>query len=368
MILERFEAENVRNIAAARVDLCAGLNVLSGSNGAGKTALLEAVHLMIRGRSFRTRSIESMIRHGSEALTVRASIRSLSRGETKVGLVKDRKKNTQLHRNGVAVTNASEVAALLPVQVLLPDLADLVFGSPATRRQWLDWGAFHVKHEYLGMLRDYLRAIRQRNTALKAGDREAVELWGEQAGELGERVADARQQYADMINKHFTVTLSTLSPGLNVSLRHEPGWRGESLVNEMRLHAPRDVKLGSTQAGPHRGDVRIEIVPTSKHTMSQPAAQVLSRGQGKVVASAMQLVQAQHLSSTMETSSLFLIDDAGAELDGEHRDRFFGMLRDHDYQILATTTDSDWLSAGYHGVNRALFHVEHGHIEPVDQN
>ena len=368
MILERFEAENVRNIEAASVELCPGLNVFSGPNGAGKTALLEAVHLIIRGRSFRTRSAESMIRHGSDALTVRASIHSLVRGETKLGLIKDRKKNTQLHRNGLVVTNASEVAALVPVQVLLPDLGDLVFGSPAIRRQWLDWGAFHVKHEYLGTLRDYLRSIRQRNTALKAGDEDAVALWGEQAGGLGEQVADARQQYTDMINSHFTDTLSTLSPDLNLSLCHEPGWRGESLANEMRLHAPRDVKLGSTQAGPHRGDIRIEIVPKYKNATLQPASQVLSRGQGKVVASAMQLVQAQHLSSTTETSSLFLIDDAGAELDGEHRDRFFRMLKDNDYQILATTTDSSWLSAGYPVADAALFHVKQGHIEPIDQN
>lgn len=368
MILGRVEVENVRNIEAAGIDLCPGLNVLSGANGAGKTAFLEAVHLLLRGRSFRTRSIETIIRNGSNGLTIRAEMRNPTRGESKIGLTKDRAKNTQLRRDGVAVTNASEVAALLPVQVLLPDLADLVFGPPLSRRQWLDWGTFHVKHEYLVTLRDYLRAIRQRNSAIRAGDQEAIGLWGEQAGGLGERVTGMRQFYVDLINAQLSSTLEMLSPGLNIALRHEPGWRGDSLAKEMRQHAPRDVKLKSTQAGPHRADVRIEIAPKSTQTAPQPAAQVLSRGQGKVVASAMKLVQAQHLSSAMEKPSLFLIDDAGAELDEEHRDRFFGMLKDQNYQIVATTTNSDGLLGGYPITRAAMFHVEHGHIEPTDQN
>ena len=368
MILERVEVENVRNIEAAGIDLCPGLNVLSGANGAGKTAVLEAVHLLLRGRSFRTRSIETIIRSGGNGLTIRAEIRDPTRGESKIGLTKDRAKNTQLRRDGVAVANASEVAALLPLQVLLPDLADLVFGPPSSRRQWLDWGTFHVKHEYLATLRNYLRAIRQRNGALRAGDQEAIRLWGEQAGELGERVTEVRQHYVDLINTRLSSTLAMLSPELNIVLRHEPGWRGDSLANEMRQHTPQDVKLRSTQAGPHRGDVRIEIVPKSTQGAPQPAAHMLSRGQGKVVASAMKLVQAQHLSSEMERPSLFLIDDAGAELDKEHRDRFFGMLKDQSYQILATTTDADWLLGGYPFTPAALFHVEHGHIEPINQN
>jgi len=367
MVLGRVEVENVRNIEAAGIDLCPGLNVLWGANGAGKTAVLEAVHLILRGRSFRTRSVETIIRSGGNGLTIRAEIRDPTRGESKIGLTKDRAKNTQLRRDGVAVANASEVAALLPVQVLLPDLADLVFGPPSSRRQWLDWGTFHVKHEYLSTLRDYLRAIRQRNGAIRAGDQEAIGLWGEQAGGLGERVTGMRQAYIDLINIQLSGTLETLSPELDITLRHEPGWRGDSLANEMRQHASRDVKLRSTQAGPHRADVRIEIVPKSTQTVPQPAAQVLSRGQGKVVASAMKLVQAQHLSLAMEQPSLFLIDDAGAELDEEHRDRFFGMLRDQNYQILATTTDADWLLGAYPITRVGMFHVKHGHIEPTDQ-
>ena len=368
MILERIEAENVRNIAHARVDLCPGLNVLSGANGAGKTALLEAVHLIIRGRSFRTRPIETMIRNGQDALTVRAIIRDRVRGQSQAGLTKDRKKNTRLRLDGVVVTNVSAIAALLPIQLLLPDLADLVFGAPSVRRQWIDWGTFHVKHDYLSTLRAYLRSVRQRNGALRAGDSEAIRLWGEQAGELGELVTEARQQYVDTISAQLAVTMATLSPELKIALHHDPGWRGESLAKELGLHTPRDVKLGSTQAGPHRGDLRIEIVPKSKQTTSQAAAQVLSRGQGKVVASAMKLVQAQHLLSEMDKPSLFLIDDAGAELDEEHRGRFFGVLRDLNYQILATTTDSGWLTRGYPANRTALFHVEQGHIEHIDRN
>ena len=368
MILARVEAQNVRNIETAGVDLGPGLNVLSGANGAGKTAFLEAVHLLLRGRSFRTRAIETVIREGSDRLTIRAVIKDPVRGDSSVGLTKDRKKNTQLHRDGTVVTSASEVAGLLPVQLLLPDLANLVFGPPVSRRQWLDWGTFHVKHEHLGTLRDYLRAIRQRNAALRGDDQATLGAWGDRAGELGERVASARGEYLDIVNAELVKTLALLSPDLNVVLRHEPGWRGDSLKNELRQHASRDVKLGSTQAGPHRGDVRIEIVPRSIQNSPVPAAQVLSRGQGKVVASAMKLVQAQHLSSTAERPSLFLIDDAGAELDRAHRDRFFGMLKDQSYQILATSTDSDWLSGGHPFARATLFHVEHGHIEPFDQN
>ena len=355
MILERLDIENVRNIASARITLHPRINLLVGPNGAGKTSALEAIHLLIRGRSFRTTRADLVVRNASAAMAVGATVVDELRGTLRLRYGKQRGGRMELRRDGQGVRQASQVAALVPIQLLLPDLPELVFGAPAVRRQWLDWGVFHVKHEYSGTLGGYLRALRHRNALLRAGDLQTLPAWTAQLAELGEAVNDARQSYFERVRGEVTACLGALNPDLVVELGYFSGWKGNSLAELLGQQHARDVKLGATQAGPHRADVSITYE-------SDAAAQVLSRGQGKAVASALRLGQAKDLARTGKPS-LFLIDDLGAELDERHNERYYGLLGELDCQIVATSTQGaigDVLMRSRQG---CTFHVKQGRFE-----
>lgn len=354
MIVERLDIENVRNIASGHLQFDPGINVLAGANGAGKTAVLEALHLLFRGRSFRTSRTESIVRHGEERLAVGVGCRHTEQGQLRLSYVRERSR-AEWRRDGLALRQSSAAAQLLPIQVLLPDVAELVFGGPGERRRWLDWGAFHVKHDHAPMLRDYQRILRHRNALLRTGDLATLPAWTAQLADAGEAVARTRRDYLRRIQDAALAAIELLSPGLSPSLDLHAGWQGDSLAEALGREWDRDVKSGVTNAGPHRADVGI-------HCGSAEAIQVLSRGQGKVVASALRLAQAEDLAASGKRT-LFLIDDVGAELDRDHNERFYALLDGMGGQIVATSTKTD-AGGMLEGPRKGrLFHVKQGTFE-----
>ena len=178
MYIERLDISFFRNLTHESVELSRGINFFWGPNGAGKTAILEAAHVLARGRSFRSSRSRTWIQHGADALTVRGALRNEAGMLETLAISKERAGKTVLRVNGEPEPRISEAAQRIPLQVLLPDVADLVFGSPQLRRQWLDWGAFHVKPEYLRTLRSYARALQQRERLpAAAGSRRHLHGW-----------------------------------------------------------------------------------------------------------------------------------------------------------------------------------------------
>ncbi len=358
MRFDRLEIAYFRNLSSVTLDLNPGLNFFYGPNGAGKTAVLEAAHLLGRGRSFRTHRARTLIQHESESLIVRATIDDELRGAQTVVISKNCAGHTELKINGVPERRLSELARLVPLQVMLPDIGELVFGGPQIRRQWLDWGTFHVKPEYLRSLRSYLRALKQRNAALKQVGSSAADVvpWSAQLVLAAQAVDQQRAAYIEELAPEFVYTIGRLAPELDVQLTYRRGWPdGESLDKVLGEWAPREVKSGVTQVGPHRADIELRVG-------NSKASAVLSRGQGKAVASALKVSQARLLARSNHRGSVFLIDDVGAELDESHNSRFFEMLNEMGCQILATSTQRLPGENQFANDRINVFHVEHGTV------
>jgi DNA replication and repair protein RecF len=217
-----------------------------------------------------------------------------------------------------------------------------------------------VKPSYLETLRKYLRAVKQRNVLLKdQASEQVLRPWHEEVARLGEIVSEDRIHYLNLLIPHFTAVLAELAPSLAVDVLYRRGWgREEQLSKLLAESSPREVKYASTLWGPHRADVQIRAD-------GLPAGNVLSRGQGKLVASALQIGQASLLSESEQRTTVFLIDDAGAELDMAHNARFFTLLEQLGGQILATTTrePSDQQLEGRS--KSGVFHVKHGEVTPT---
>lgn len=360
MHLTYLEVLGFRNVSRADVDLSSGINLLVGENGAGKTAILEAVYLLARGRSFRTTQSKQLIRNGDDELVVRADVdigqmvHRLARGKSRGG-------ETKAKIDGESAHKQSRFAELLPLQTLLPGIADLVLDGPSIRREFVDWGLFHVEHQYLEISRRYRKALSQRSAWLREGHDGAFDKdpWAQDIAKRGAQINHRRKGFVASLDQQTRRIFAALGAELEVQLvYHGVGDTEDAAVAMAQLAESyeRDLRHGTTHIGPHRNDVDIAVNGAN-------AKSTVSRGQAKLVASAIVLAYCAELSQQSNVLPVLLLDDFGAELDCGHRERFFLELERIGCQVIATTTDEPKYLVGDALASRArVFHVEQGAI------
>jgi DNA replication and repair protein RecF len=349
--LKNLRIQDFRCLAQVELTLHPERNYLFGPNASGKTSVLEAAHFLSRGRSFRTRRNRTLVRHGCEALAVSGQTATDGIGHrlgARLGSA-----GLQLRVDGQD-TGAAETSRLLPVQVIDPEVHRLIDGGPESRRRYLDWGVFHVEHQYLDHWRKFRRILGQRNAALKAGQGD-VSVWTEALAASGGAVNDARQHYVGRLSPPLA-RLGEALLGRVIEIDYRPGWAaGFSLGEALERSRGRDSQLGSTQVGPHRAELRVQLD-------GQPVREQASRGQQKLISAALTLAQAELFALDQGTGSLLLVDDPAAELDRTNLERFLEVLWSIPAQLVITGLSETVLkpAAGF-----PVFHVEQAKINKV---
>jgi DNA replication and repair protein RecF len=336
----------LRNLASLELTVDTAAPVLiTGANGAGKTAILEGIHLLASGRSFRESRLQRLQQWQSPQTTLFAQVDNRL-GCQQLGWQRQ-KQETTLRLNGENARTQAELAWHLPVQVFSPESHDLLINGPSERRRFLDWGAFYQHPHFLLAWRQYQHALRQRNHALRANapDKE-VALWHLPLLQAAEQVDAARQAYCRALSAVASKLAVQISDSLSdISLSYHRGWsEDENLADILAHHLDHDRQLGYTQAGPHRADLKLR-------TQGRDALHVFSRGQQKLLALTLMLSQAQLLSESMAESPILLLDDLCAELDYEHRARVLAVLPQLGAQLFLTAIDVNSLpltTIGYH--------------------
>src|SRR5689334_24162538 len=173
MSLAELRIENLRCVESASLAFAPELNLIAGENGAGKTSILEAIFLLGRGRSFRTRSSERLIRYGQPKLVVYGRTDDLPAKQAGIEIAADG--GTRARINGENASSLLELSGVVPVQAIDPEIHKLVDQGPERRRRWLDWLVFHVEPGFAVQWSRYSRALKQRNAALKSG--QPFDLW-----------------------------------------------------------------------------------------------------------------------------------------------------------------------------------------------
>jgi DNA replication and repair protein RecF len=275
-----------------------------------------------------------------------------------LGIEKDVQGGTQIRMDGSRVHGLAVSAELLPVVLITPESHALIGGGPGERRALLDWGLFHVEQSFLGLWRRYQRLLKQRNAALESGS--ALKQWNEGLAIAGEALSERRRQYAEALKPRLGDALRRIAPELpEVSLDYVPGWSGEQgLVSALQQSEERDRRDGHTRAGPHRAELRIRLA-------GKKASEVLSRGQEKLVLSALRLAQLTHLRDEAGKSAVVLVDDLPAELDTQHRTTFLDLLATLGVQVFVTATEEGLLALPATSPPPKVFHVEHGTVRAV---
>jgi len=350
MALTRLGLRDFRCFAEADLAIAPGVTVIVGENAAGKTSLLEAIHVLAQAKSFRTADNASLIRSGTPGFQITGRVLHEGR-DVPLGIA--RTGNRVQLRMDSRDAGVAEVAQCLPVRVLDTGAHALLEGGPKERRRFLDWGVFHVEPEFLGAWRRYQRALKQRNTALRQGaSLREITPWSAELETTGVQIDAMRRDYlakvTDGIARHVRATLDA-----DVVLTLERGWpEAQGLAEALDAGYPRDAATGSTRTGPHRAELRIEIEGLR-------AADRASRGQGKVLAGALIGGQLESFQALTGRQATLLVDDLPAELDEERRVRLWSVLEAIDAQKVVTAIEIEALPAPLRATENR-FHVEPG--------
>lgn len=341
MALRRLQVTDFRCLHRAELELDPAFTLISGPNASGKTSVLEAIYLLGRGRSFRTRRLEHLIRAGAECLLLFGEIGAGER-RTPVGL-EGTQGRLRARIGGERPSSLAALAAVFPVQIIDPEVHRLIEEGPAHRRRFLDWGVFHVELHFLEQWQRYRQALEQRNAALRSGaPRAAVAAWDAPLAEAGEALSAARARYVERLAP-VAAALARHLLGLDLTCVYRRGWPpSETLVEALTRSAEQELALGRTAVGPHRAELALRLG-------GAPVKDRISRGQQKLLAAALLLAQLDLFPEESAVRPTLLLDDPAAELDDASLEALIGTVRHAGVQLIVTALHPEFAALGRPG-------------------
>lgn len=360
MQIQRLALSRFRGFDAVELHPGRGLNLITGDNGAGKTSLLEAAHLIANGRSFRGRVRDGLVRQGEADLEVFSEWIQAD-GRTRRAGLRHSGREWQARLDGEPVAALADLCAALAVLSFEPGSHELIAGGSEQRRRFTDWALFHVEPEFLPQWRRYARALKQRNALLKTRPRrDLLAPWDRELVESGEPVTRMRALYLHQLQPLLDAAIAALLPELGtVQLVYQAGWRRDeqALADALQQSTERDLALGHTGPGPHRADWRIDFERL-------PGREALSRGQEKLVALCCVLAQATAYADRRGEWPVIVLDDLASELDQSHQHLVLDLLGTSAAQVLITGTEVPPAFAALPGPF-SRFHVERGQVHAL---
>jgi DNA replication and repair protein RecF len=339
--LGRLQVTDFRCLRSAELELDPHFTLISGPNASGKTSLLEAIYVLGRGRSFRTRRLEHLIRHGAERFVVFGEVHTAHR-QVPMG-VEGSRTGIRAQIDGDKPSSLAELALQLPVQIIDPEVHHLIDEGPSRRRRFLDWGVFHVEQSFVGHWQRYQQVLKQRNAALKAHQpRSVVSVWDSDLVRSGELLSAARARYVTTLSPRAEAIGRNLL-GMDLSLSYRSGWPKEQTMAEaLQQSWTHDQEAGATQIGPHRAELAIRLDGAAVKDR-------ISRGQQKLLAAALLIAQVKLFPEGSPVQPSLLLDDPAAELD---HDRLGGLIREvssQSVQLVVTTLHGEFSAFGEPG-------------------
>ncbi|WP_020558188.1 DNA replication/repair protein RecF [Thiofilum flexile] len=368
MYLEQITIENCRSIRQATLGLSPRVNFIRGNNAAGKSSILEAIHILSTGRSFRTPRIQEVIQQGKNHVLVAAKLISESYSQTypqgyPLGIQKT-PRTTHIRINHQDVKQQAELTRHLPFAIIHPETLSLITGGPAIRRALVDWIAFYRDAEFHELWRQYQRVLQQRNACLRdSAQRYALGYWTEQLIKL---VPILHQKRFDALKwlglgvehyKHLIASMGLIELKLSTGF---PAYLDTTQPQEMlyflQSKQQQEMAQGFSLYGAHRVDLHIQLA-------GQLAERVASRGELKLLSIAFLLAKSYAIADQAPERGLIGVDDLAAELDDTNQLLLYETLLTTQQQLVITGTRLPTL------INPAvtpasLFTVQQGVITP----
>lgn len=330
MILKKLEIVNLRKLKDRQFEFKPGLNAIVGNNARGKTTILEAIFLLISGKSFRAHRLAELISHGEEGFKVRAEFVKQGTEHTLTFSYYKGERSFKFNENP-----STSFYGLLTGALLTPDDAHLIKGSPHSRRDFLDLSLCETDPLYGWHLSRYQRALKQRNALLKIRDLKSIDSWEHEMAKSAAYItlerSKAAKELTPLLQKNFSQVGET---GEEVSLEFDcpevPDLKHYYEQEWARLRS-KEVIYGHTLMGPHKDDFTLLL-------NNQEAKSFASEGQKQTLLVALKLAEWERIKRVTEEEPLFMMDDLGISMDRKRKVRLVQLISTMN-QVLITSVE-----------------------------
>ena len=355
MILTYLQGVNLRCLSQFELTPSPGVNFLIGDNGSGKTSIIEAIHILGYGKSFRSRIRDGLIKFDEQQLQI--TIRWLDSNKTsnQAG-IQHNGNSWEARINGESISQLGQFCAQFPILSFEPGSHELISGESEVRRRFMDWALFHVEPDFFPQWRRFNRALKQRNALLKSNPSiNELAVWDFEFSESGELLSQFRRNYLNsLVNELNPIAKHFIPECGELQLIYSPGWKDQqlSLLDSLTINRERDIISGFSTTGPHRSD-------WSPVCNQKLGAEHFSRGQAKLIALSCLLAQAQLFAFENRLWPILCFDDLASELDQQHLQKVLLFLANTKAQIWITGTEYlEIYKETFH--TQKLFHVKQG--------
>ena len=322
-----------------------GVTMLVGENGAGKTNLLEAVHLCCLGKSHRTSNDQEMIRRDQETAAVQLTVeRRDGRHEVGVRLFENARRKKVVFVNGKTASRMGELMGHATCVIFSPEDLALVKEGPQVRRRFLDMLLSQQQRAYFYALQTYMNALKQRNALLKNGDLRQLGAWDEQLAAAAAPVVrqrrDACQQLNAKARNHYFYIGGREEETFGMTYRShlaESADPKEDMLKGLAASREEDMRRQTTCFGPHRDEVELTLSGEMLKAFG-------SQGQMRTAALSMKLAAFDLLEAVQGEPPLLLLDDVLSELDPDRRRRLIARIG-RAQALLTCTDENDFIGA-----------------------
>ena len=358
MILEKLSLINYKNITEATLELSPKINCFIGSNGVGKTNLLDAIYFLSFCHSAYNPVDSQVIRHGQDFLMLEG--RYDEDLTISCGMKRGQKKHFK--RNKKEYRRLSEHIGLIPIVMISPDDTSLIGGSSEERRRLMDVVIAQMNRPYIDALSRYNKALQQRNTLLRMDeepDPDMMAIWEEQMAMAGEEIFRQRTELTSRLTPLFQQFYERISGGHErVSLNYVSHCQRGPLLEVIQRDRHKDRAIGYSLHGIHRDDLEIML---DGHPMKREGSQ----GQQKTFVISLKLAQFELLKQAMQATPLLLLDDIFDKLDAQRVEQIVSLVSGEAFgQIFITDTNREHLdkilTVSTHDYK--IYHVEDGEI------
>ena len=334
MYISKIDITNFRLIQNLSFSFNSTLNILVGNNGSGKTSILEAISILAVGKSFRTNNLLNVINKEYCEFIVKSSvIYDVNDRVINLSIKRDSqcKKTLRLNKKNITV---SESAKALPFFVFHSDYLINLVNIRQDRLKLINWGLFHVEHNFNSIWKKYNNILKNRNKLLKnKTNYNYIKAWDVEFAKVSNEIFDVKSFYFQQLKEYFYIYIKKFLPEYNIELKYYKGWGDEfSLTELLKQSFVKDLSLGYSSLGAHRADFIISINDT-------PIKEVLSKGQQKLVSIALCLSSLKLLKDKYNKSYAILIDDLSSELDVNNVSIVYKYLLELNMQLIITCID-----------------------------
>ena len=353
MIIKKLKVVDFRNFSACEIEPCAETNIICGDNAVGKTNLIEAIWMLTGAKSFKNVRDNELIKFEKKEAQIEANF--ISQGIEENLKIKIKEKR-QFLLNNKKQNNSSNIIGKFCAVVFSPTDLNLVTDSPQVRRKFLDTAICQLYPKYIEILRQYNRAVIQRNDILKDCIKDAtlkflLEDFEKIIVEYGEKIVSYRKRYIELLNQHTPKIYSELSQNKEFfTIEYLCSYKN-SLKDELISKKPIDILHGVTSVGPHRDDIIFKI-------NSFNAKEYSSQGQKRSICLSLRLAQANIIEKIIGEKPVTLLDDVMSELDKHRQNYIINHIKDR--QVFITCCDE----TNFENLEKGkVFYIENGQVK-----